>query len=147
MALFCIPLLSQTGLPFLLPIRVTMAGKIYKFEAGIADKATYGFDQGLDKLTAPPPRISPYAYFMIDRFPNFLQTDMRSPGQSVVWVLKVVDTKHQKVSVEWDLKNPERKQSAGYKLVLNKKVDMLKIRTIQFMGDSTLQLIYTGKDK
>lgn len=120
----------------LVKIRVTIETKTFEFEIGFHPDATEGFDRNLDELTAPPPRIAPYAFLGIEEFPHFLKKDIRSYQDRTQWVLRVMDTKGQKVHVEWDIASSFANDSTKKAvLVLNSEIDMMKTKEIAVVGD------------
>ena len=128
---------SEPG-DLLVPIRVTIDHRTFEMAFGMEEGATEGFDRGVDGLTAPPPRIAPYAFLGIDAFPHFLTKDVRPPGAEAVWMLRVMDTRGRPVRVAWEAPG----ETGEYALILDHEIDMRKTRGLTVMGDRDFVIRY-----
>ncbi|MCJ7812773.1 hypothetical protein MUP95_05570 [bacterium] len=136
-------LVAQGQELWILPVRIIIEDQIYNLILGVSPGATENYDQELDQLTAPPPRIVPYAFLEIAQFPYFLSKDMRPNLDKIEWVLRIMDTQGQKVRVEWDIPDYFKNDSLNFQyLSLNDEIDMLNTNGITVEGDMNFIVTY-----
>jgi hypothetical protein len=136
-----------SGTEWKVPITISGGGKTYIRTFGGDASATDGFDLGLDVDTAPPGMIY-YAYFEIDQFPNYLDTDIRrwvSPYDTDInWTLKIIHTNGATSILSWNSADLPSGSGIGFFFLtgLGLNVDMRSQGSAQVSGDANLTIKY-----
>ncbi|MCI0514146.1 dockerin type I domain-containing protein, partial [candidate division KSB1 bacterium] len=137
--------MPQASAEWRVPITITLENWNYTRTFGGAPTATAGFDPNLDQVAAPP-GMEYYAYFALETFPNYLETDLRgwiAPYESdITWTLQILKSNNKASLLSWNsnLLPPEGqfKLSGG-----DGEVDMRSQSTVTIQGDRTLLIQYT----
>ncbi|GEM_PF-4770567 len=133
--------IAQTGNSWTAPIRIQIGNHNFDLSFGVNPNATAGFDDGVDIITAPPPPATPYAYFSLAVFPNFLQADRRGPNNSISWNLRIMNTGGASSTVSWDVSQVPTSVNKLSIVSLSETVNMLQTPSKTYVGDQSLQII------
>ena len=135
--------LAQSDNSWTVPIRLKIgAADSFQLYLGVRPNATAGFDASIDTLAPPPPPATPYAYFSLTAFPNFLQADFRNSNtdKSINWNnLRLVNTNGVQSRVSWNL----GQLPASRQLFLNDTLDMRQRSSTILTGDQTVRITST----
>lgn len=133
--------IAQTGNSWTVPIRVQIGNNNYDLSFGVSPNATAAFDINVDTPAAPPPPATPYAYFALAVFPNFLQADRRSPNNSISWNLSILNTGGATSNVSWDVSQVPSSVHGLSLVSPNETVNMLQTNLKTYVGDQSLRII------
>lgn len=147
LALPCWPrpqnVMAQTANSWTVPIRVKIgAVDSFRLYLGVRPNATAGFDVGIDTLAAPPPPATPYAYFPLATFPNFLQADFRGTAGSSLWSLRIVNTGGATCTVSWSVSQAPASIPALFIVSSRDTVNMRTTATKTYAGDQSLKISF-----
>lgn len=132
--------IAQSANFWSVPIRIQIGNNNFNLYFGMRPNATAGFDAGVDTLAAPPPPATPYAYFPLATFPNFLQADYRGAASSSLWNLRIVNTGGATSTVSWNTSQVPATVSALFIVSLRDTLNMLQVKTKSYVGDQNLKI-------
>jgi hypothetical protein len=134
---------AQTANSWTVPLRIKIgAADSFRLYLGVRPNATAGFDVGIDTLAAPPPPATPYAYFPLATFPNFLQADFRGAANSSSWSLRIINTGGATSTVSWNTSQVPASIPALFIVSVRDTVNMLTTVTKTYAGDQSLKISF-----
>jgi len=137
-----------SGIEWTVPITISGNNVTLTRTFGGDASASDGFDPGLD-VTAAPPGMTYYAYFELNVFPNYLETDIRkwiSPYDTEInWILKIVNATGITSTLTWN--NTSLPAPGGFTMTgggIN--LDMRGQSSTTVTGSVTLNIKYSKRD-
>lgn len=133
---------AQTANSWTVPLRIQVGSNTFNLYLGVRPNSTAGFDFGIDTLAAPPPPATPYAYFPLLTFPNFLQADYRGVATSDLWNLRIVYTGGVTYTVSWNVSQVPSSIPGLFIVSTRDTVNMRQTTTKTYAGDQSLKISF-----
>jgi len=137
---FMIALFVQAQSAWRVPLIISCENWQTTLHFGVHTEGSDDFDADLDTLS-PPPGFGPMAYFFIGSFPNYLLSDIREPGEWIVWQLQTANCSGKIVKLKWDITEFTAEANENVTLEIPGYCSMTDTDSLEVSGDLVMDIV------